>query len=86
MESLRRFRSNNIIKGYNNINISIASSPINLQKMWWVDNIKKHKISCITYEELFNNHKNWLDSNGGEEKYLSNLKLSNMKFNKSLLN
>lgn len=70
----------------NNINISIASSPINLQKMWWRDNIKKHKVSCITLEELTTNHVKWMDDHGGEEKYLNNLKLGNMRFNKDLLN
>lgn len=68
-----------------NVNISLASSPINLQKLWWLDNIKKHKNSCITHEELLEYHSKWTLENGGEEKYLNNLKLGNIKINKNLL-
>lgn len=70
----------------NNVPIHIASSPVNLQKLWWEDNIKKNKISCITMDKLLLDHVLWLNLNGGEDKYLKAIKMSKIEIDKNLLN
>jgi hypothetical protein len=65
----------------NNIEFHIASSPINLQKLWWKDNIKKHNVSGMTQEELIEKYEKWVKSIGGEDKYLLTLNMTYGEYN-----
>jgi hypothetical protein len=65
----------------NNVPAYIVSSPVNMQKLWWSDNITKHKKSPITLEILIEKYNIWVESQGGETEYLKRISKNILNLN-----